>query len=121
MTSDKPLENTGIKLDADADVLVKQYFDKTIYNFYFFDGEKLGEFFDIGRTKNIKDSIFNISQISLLENACSHIGKLRYDLGKKATASEDGLQELYSRRDELDQQIKLSKDSRELAKHKIEK
>lgn len=62
-----------------ADVLVKQYFDKAIYNFYFFDGEKLSDFFNTP----LKDSIYNIAQVNLLENTVNHTEKLKSDMNRK--------------------------------------
>lgn len=62
-----------------ADLDVKQYFDKAIYNFYFFDGEKLSDFF---RTP-LKDSIYNIAQVSLLENIVNHTNTLKNTLGRE--------------------------------------
>ena len=75
--------NTVIKEGVDADVVVKQYFDEAIYKFYFFDGEKLKEYFSAGQSATIKQSIFNISQVTMLENACNRLSKMYGDRTKK--------------------------------------
>lgn len=75
-------ENTTVVTDADAGVVVKQYFDKDIFKFYFFDGEKLRDFFVTGQT-NIQKSIFNISQITLLENSINHLNTMHNTRTKK--------------------------------------
>ena len=62
---------------------MKQYFDEAIFKFYFFDGEKLRDFFTASQANSIQQSIFNISQITLLENACSHLKRMSSEKAKK--------------------------------------
>lgn len=76
-------KNTVVKEGVDADVVVKQYFDEAIYKFYFFDGEKLREYFSVGQSATIKQSIYNISQVTMLENACNRLSKMHTDRTKK--------------------------------------
>ena len=52
--------------------IVKQYFDESIFDYYFFDGENLKSYFEKGKSEKIKESIFNISQVTLLKNASTH-------------------------------------------------
>lgn len=82
-------ENTQTLHGEQADVLVKQYFDKAIYNFYFFDGEKLSDFFDTP----LKESIYNIAQVNLLENAVKHTGKLKGDFNRNLSRSVPNIEE----------------------------
>lgn len=86
--------NTKIKTNADADIIVKQYFDEAIFKFYFFDGEKLRDFFTATQANSIKQSIFNISQITLLENSCSHLKKLKSDKTKILAKNSPNIAEL---------------------------
>lgn len=72
-------ENTVTAYNADADVLVKQYFDPSIRQFYFFDGEKLAGLFGT----DLKNSIYNIAQVNLLENTIKHIKVRSKELNKK--------------------------------------
>lgn len=66
--------NNTITLHNDeADSVVKQYFDPAISNFYFFDGEKLADFF----YTPLKKSIYNIAQVTMLENTINHTGKIK--------------------------------------------
>jgi len=78
--------NTKFDTGIDAEFLRKQYFHDDIFDFYFFDGENLKLFFTPGRENDIKRSIYNISQVSLLENVSDHVRKLIYrythELGK---------------------------------------
>lgn len=66
MATVTPHDNSNTKTlsEENAAILVKQYFDEAIYNFYFFDGEKLKDFF----ATPLKESIYNIAQVNLLEN-----------------------------------------------------
>lgn len=82
-TKIESFSNTEIKTGADADIIVKQYFDEAIFKFYFFDGEKLRDFFSATQANSIQQSIFNISQITLLENSCSRLRKMSSDRTKK--------------------------------------
>lgn len=75
--------NSRILRSPNADVEVKRFFDKDINHFYFFDGENLEDFFDPENAKNIKQSIFNISQVTLLETVHTHLAGLQKDLNKK--------------------------------------
>ena len=84
---------------VDADIIVKKYFDPAIYDFYFFDGEKLGEFFSSERTVHIKGSIFNISQVTLLNSACGHVKKLRTDKQKEMGKNNPNLSELRNKQE----------------------
>ena len=71
--------NTLVEDGADAEIKVKKYFDPAIYDFYFFDGEQLREFFSAEKTAHIKGSIYNIAQVTLLQTAYDHIDKMRND------------------------------------------
>ena len=92
-TIQNDFSNTKFVTGIDAEFLRKQYFHDDIFDFYFFDGENLKLFFTPGREKDIKRSIYNISQVSLLENVCDHVQKLisRYthELGKASPDIEE--------------------------------
>lgn len=75
--------NSVVRNDSEAAMLVKQYFDEDIFNFYFFDGENLKYYFEPQQASLIKGSIYNISQIDLLENVISRIGVLQKEAQKK--------------------------------------
>jgi len=85
-TVEHDFTNTRLDSGIDAEFLRKQYFHDDIFDFYFFDGENLKLFFTPGRENDIKRSIYNISQVSLLENVSDHVQKLIYrythELGK---------------------------------------
>ena len=84
ITQQGKVENSKIYQGSDAKIIVKQYFDEDIYNFYFFDGEKLKDFFEKGK-ESLKDSIYNISQITLLNTTITHVRKQYKGVQKKAS------------------------------------
>jgi len=55
---------------------VKKYFDKDIFDYYFFDGENLKDYFDESSSERIKSSVFSISQVTLLGNTIAHLNNL---------------------------------------------
>ena len=83
ITTMDQFSNTVIKEGNDADIVIKQYFDEAIFKFYFFDGEKLRDFFTATQANSIKQSIFNISQITLLENSCNHLSTMNTERSRK--------------------------------------
>lgn len=120
-TVQKDFSNTKIVTGIDAEFLRKQYFHDDIFDFYFFDGENLKMFFMPGREKDIKRSIYNISQVSLLENVMDHVQKLssRYthELGK---ASPD-IEKIQTEKEEQEKALQRHQDSLSDAKRAISK
>jgi len=119
-------ENTIIKEGVDADVVVKQYFDEAIYKFYFFDGEKLKEYFTAGQSATIKQSIFNISQVTMLENACNRLSKMYGDRTKKIGKESPDIAALSCEQDKVQKrldnaQFALDDNKAEVAKLDIER
>ncbi|GAW32843.1 AAA family ATPase, partial [Carboxydocella sp. JDF658] len=63
------INNNGTKIfiDEDADNYVRQFAPKEIREYFFFDGERLNSYFREQTGDNIKKSIFEISNVYLLE------------------------------------------------------
>ena len=97
--------NSEVKSGVEADAIVKQYFDESIYSFYFFDGEKLENYFDAIQATMIKQSIFNISQISLLTSVLKRLEVLEKEaqkrIGKGAPDLQKKLEEEQGIEDEI--------------------
>lgn len=111
-TTDKnDFKNTEIKSDQDADIVVKQYFDEAIFNFYFFDGEKLKEFFADERSQVVRNSVFNISQVTLLENAVNHLSTMKYAHSRKLGKNAPDIQKLYDEQEEERKSLKQARQS----------
>ena len=67
-TSDLSNPNSTVShYNDDANYYVAEYFEKSIHDFFFFDGEKLEEFFTKNKANSIQTSVEAIAQISLLD------------------------------------------------------
>lgn len=107
-TVDGKFENTRIDTGLDADLVVKKYFDLAIFDFYFFDGEKLKEFFSSERTGHIKASIYNIAQVTLLQNAYEHVEKMRTEKMRLMGKNNPDLSKLTDEQEGIKQQKELA-------------
>lgn len=106
-----PSKNSVVIEDPDeAGSIVKQYFDESIFDFYFFDGENLKSYFARGKSKKIKDSIFNISQVTLLQNSSDHVNTMSVERYRQASKISDSGSDLYSEQAELKTSIKSLED-----------
>lgn len=110
--------NTTVKTGVDAEVIVKQYFDEAIFKFYFFDGEKLRDFFTANQANSIQQSIFNISQVTLLDNACSRLQKMHNERIKRLEKDAPDIAALNAEREKQEKRLNTAtetlSDSREL-------
>ena len=60
--------------------LVNRILPEEIKNFFFFDGEKLDEFFKEENAEKVKQAISDISQLSLLDTVIDHLEKTLYEI-----------------------------------------
>lgn len=112
---DKP-ENTKVSEDdLEVQSLVKQYFDEAIYDYYFFDGENLKNYFSQGKSEKIKSSIFNISQVTLLENAARHARSMSEEKSRKSAKIKGDNGNLYDEVSQLASDIdRLEKENKKI-------
>ena len=120
-------ENTQVETGIDAEIKVKKYFDPAIYDFYFFDGEQLSDFFSPEKTIHIKSSIYNIAQVTLLQTALNHVEKMRNDkmrvMGKNNPDIADLIEsqtEIINQRNLAQQTIESSKQIKDKAEARLE-
>lgn len=120
-------ENTQVETGIDAEIKVKKYFDPAIYDFYFFDGEQLSEFFAPEKTIHIKSSIYNIAQVTLLQTAFNHVEKMRNDkmraMGKNNPDIADLIEsqaDIINQRNLAQQTIESSKQIKDKAEARLE-
>jgi len=89
-----------------------------IKDFFFFDGEKLDEFFKEKGSQKVETAIFDITQISILDKTISHIGGMLKDIRKTSGAESpnlkaleekiSGLQDIIGKnRTELEKKVKM--------------
>ena len=108
--------NTKTLSEENAGILVKQYFDEAIYNFYFFDGEKLKDFF----ATPLKESIYNIAQVNLLENTINATNKKKATLNRAIGKKLPDYANLFSEKTEKENWIAATANEIERANRKLE-
>ena len=101
--------NTIVEYGADAEIQVKKYFDPAIYDFYFFDGEQLREFFAAEKTSHIKGSIYNIAQVTLLQTAYAHIDKMKTEKTRSLAKNSPDITALLDSQMVIQEQLDLAK------------
>jgi len=108
----------------DAQDKVELFIPDGIKEFYFFDGERLDKYFKEATGQNIRNAIYQISQIDLLDRTHKHlervVGELQKDAGRLSPEIETTRQELEAAKHDLakhkkdiaesEQQVTIAKD-----------
>jgi len=116
--------NTEILENEDASNMVSRFVPMGIREFFFFDGERLDTYFRQATAQNIRHAIFEIAQISLLDQVEAHLHEVRGSLQRVAGKSSPKLETLRStletaerlsadlerRFDEATKQVRLAKE-----------
>lgn len=79
---------------------VAEYFENSIHDFFFFDGEKLEEFFTLKKASSIQASVEAIAQISLLDTVMKNAGEIAAGITRKVAKSRPNLKKLEKECDE---------------------
>ena len=118
MATVTPHDNSNTKTlsEENAAILVKQYFDEAIYNFYFFDGEKLKDFF----ATPLKESIYNIAQVNLLENTINATNNKKATLNRAIGKKLPDYANLFSEKTDKENWITATTKEIERANRKLE-
>lgn len=101
---------------------VAEYFENSIHDFFFFDGEKLEEFFTLKKANSIQASVEAIAQISLLDTVIKNSGEIASTLTRKVSKSRPNLKKLEKECDDAYkawQENKTSKRTLEIAKEEM--
>jgi len=116
--------NTKFLQNEDAVSLVERFVSKDMREFFFFDGERLDNYFKIATIQNISHAVFVISQIDLLRNKIENrldtvLRELRREAGKenpkideirnRLEEDEDKLKDVENRIEECKKQIEIAK------------
>lgn len=92
-----------------------------IENYFFFDGEKLEEYFDENSGNAIKKAVFNISQLNLLDNLNKNLKHRLDDFNGELAKIDTEVGDISSKISELNSEIETFKIKKEHAqKNKIE-
>lgn len=94
-----------ILVDEEADAFVERFVPRGIRQFFFFDGERLHNYFKEATGKKVREAVFEISQVKLLENVIDHLTRttkmLRSEAGKLNPSTELTEQEWHQAEDAL--------------------
>lgn len=109
---------------------VADYFDNSIHDFFFFDGERLEEFFTDKKASSIQSSVEAIAQISLLKETIDNAQKMAATLRRDVAKDKPNLKKLEVERDkakkawqaDLDriEELEAEKDSLSAEKKRID-
>lgn len=92
--------NQDILKDEEASAKLNRLFPKDIKEFFFFDGEKLDKYFQENQGAAIKDAIFNISQLNILERIERNLEILNNDLRRELGNQNPRIDALRAEREE---------------------
>ncbi|MHC1572700.1 MAG: AAA family ATPase [Methanosarcinales archaeon] len=100
--------NTKIATNEEAHVWVERFVPERIREFFFFDGERLDNYFREATGQNIRHAVFQISQIDLLETRVERklkeiLKDLRKEAGKVNPRIEEARTELEGAQAQLDE------------------
>lgn len=119
--------NTKIVTDEDAHVWVERFVPERIREFFFFDGERLDNYFREATGQNIRHAVFQISQIDLLETRVERklkeiLEDLRREAGKTSPQIEEArtkLEQAQAHLDEIEERIVECEKQIAIAKAKV--
>ena len=113
----------------EREFLVNRILPRAVKNFFFFDGERLDEFFKEEKSATVRDAILDVSQLSLLDRAMGHLektvssirGEIKWKGSPKVDEIREGIEEVEKGRDSCREERKekieqLNKVKNEIAK-----
>jgi len=86
----------------EAEKYVNKFVPKRIREFFFFDGERLREYFVESKSRKLSKNTFEISQIDVIEDVESHLKKIGKDLSKEAGKEYPDIEKIRSKIDDND-------------------
>lgn len=114
-------ETTVYNNADDTKKFVNRYLPESIREYFFFDGEHLDKYFLDDRGENIKQAIYNISQVSLLTKMKDRLTTIISELEKNAGKKNKDIDLLTQQKDELERLLKDKKDEKEELEKQINK
>lgn len=108
--------------EADRDIVtienpeyvINMLIPEKLEEYFFFDGERLDNYFTKTSSENIHEAVFRISQLGLFEKLISHLDERKKDLRKKASS-------LNSKAEKVSEELEIYEKSLENAKRDRDK
>lgn len=86
-------------VSSQPNYFVNMLLPESIHDFFFFDGEKLDDFFKADSKKNVRDSILNVAQIGLIDNALAHLDSVSDDIRRDSKGLSYNAEDISSKID----------------------
>lgn len=94
------------KVISQPTYFVNMLLPQTIHDFFFFDGEKLDDFFKADSNKRVRDAIFKVSGIELLDSAIEHLDSVRDDIRRNTKGhSSDAADAIFKKIETLKKEL----------------
>lgn len=119
VTTTENYGNTKVCEGDVAELIVKKYFDESIRDYYFFDGEELKSFFTERKSGYIKETIKTISQVTLMENVTKHMNSLISEYRGKLAHKAPDVDELHQKMRAAEKEIEQKRKSIEADEENI--
>lgn len=110
---DEPLERPNL--------FIKSEFPQDIEGYFFFDGEKLEDYFDDNSGNTIEDSVYQLAQLNLIDAALENLNKSKRYYTQQISKLDKKLAEKLSNRSNLEASLRKYKKEKEDANREINK
>ena len=102
--------NSKIFQDADGEDKVRMFVPFGIKDFFFFDGERLDKYFREATGQNIRNAIYQISQVELLDRSRTHMQRVLEDLHKDAGSLDPEIENTRKALEQLEKDLQSTTD-----------
>ena len=123
-----PLSNFIVKNDLMGDepierpnLFIKKELPQDIEGYFFFDGEKLEDYFDDNSGNTIKQSVYQLAQLNLIDSALENLEKSKRYYTSKISKLDKKLGEKLSNRSNLEARLRKYKKEKDEANSSIVK
>lgn len=110
----------GNELIERPNLFIEKELPKNIEGYFFFDGEKLEDYFDENSGNSIKKSVYQLSQLNLIDSALNNLEKSKKYYSSKITKLDKDLGKRLSNRSNLEARLRKYKKEKDDAYHQIE-
>lgn len=104
---------------SNPEYIINSLLPESIEEYFFFDGERLNEYFKRDSKKDIKKAVFRIAQIDLLEKLIDHLDKVKGEYVKEAKSTTPSLDIIKTNFEDKRKQLEDYKD--QLEQYKADK
>ena len=116
----KTQDGGDIQVSQNVDYTLERKIPREIEDYFFFDGARLSEYFQSNKTKQIKEAVFSLSQIKLLENTSRNLQNVKQTFINKQKKIAPKLGGVNEKVNELEMNIKLNTEKLSNAQNQIE-